>query len=148
VTYRIKWHSLNRFTIALSTSMVATGLVLFQLVIPSLSPALNLHKISQYIAAFQNKGVPVAQLGRYDGQYQFLGRLRKPLFTLKDKNEVFAWARQHPQGMVITYYYKQRPDFERLKPDYVQPYRTGYAAIWQGNRLLSMPEILLPAYSS
>jgi len=60
-------------------------------------------------------------VGKYHGQYHFLGRLQKPFVILTD-SQVNPWLKEHPNGKIIAYYkHKPNPDKEDIL--YEQPYR-------------------------
>jgi len=149
VVYRMRQRSLQQAVAVMSGSAIAIWLVVYLSVIPLMAPILNLQDASQTIATLQANKIPVAHISRYDGQFHFLGRLQQPLPSLIYKKDAAAWAKQHPQGRIVAYYYKDaRPDFDKIIPDYHQPYRGGHMAIWQSETLLSVPEVLQTAHSN
>lgn len=91
----------------------------------NLSPGYDVRPISYQIKLLQERGMPVANVGRYHAQYQFAGRLEKPLAQLS-QNEITAWLDKNPRGAIVMY-------LERLesKPDalFSQPYRGGMAIL-------------------
>lgn len=60
------------------------------------------------VKAFNEQGVDYAFVGNYQGQLQYLGRLRQALPVITSE-QVSAWAEQHPQGYLISLE-KQRPE--------------------------------------
>jgi 4-amino-4-deoxy-L-arabinose transferase-like glycosyltransferase len=84
--------------------------VLFQLGFASkASPDYEVTPLANHLAALERRGVPVAHLGRYDGQYQFGGRLRSPLDAV-EPSRLAGWLGSHPGGRVVVYYRDWRTD--------------------------------------
>ncbi|RKZ40327.1 MAG: glycosyltransferase family 39 protein [Gammaproteobacteria bacterium] len=106
--------------------------ILFSLILPltiirAAGPAYDLHEISQHISTLQRRGEKFAHFGDYHGQYQFLGRLKKPL-TVVDEYTICPWLAQHPQGQLIVYFsssYKKLSQYA----NYVQAYRSKVVGI-------------------
>ena len=69
----------------------------------------NLTKISQSIAKLQKSGQVVAHYGKYNDQYHFLGRLKKPLKILKNGKEFDEYIKTNPNDGVIVYLKRDRP---------------------------------------
>jgi len=103
--------------------------------VPALAPDYDMRPLARRIARLQAAGIPVAHVGKYHGQFQYLGRLRRPLPVLRPAG-VRAWARQHGDGFLVLY----RDDFPRLSGGavYVQDYRGDSAdlMLWPAQRLL------------
>lgn len=62
----------------------------------------DVHPMAAEIKKLQDRGVAVAHAGNYHAQYQFAGRLNKPLEML-NSGSGSAWIKNHPQGAVVTY---------------------------------------------
>ncbi|BCO32795.1 hypothetical protein TspCOW1_28980 [Thiohalobacter sp. COW1] len=112
---------------------VATVLVVMAghlTVLPAAAPAYDLWPAARRIAELQQAGAPVAHAGRYHGQFQFPGRLQRPLTEL-ERTAVTDWVRAHPRGYVILY----QADWPGLGPGAVAlwPYRSDAAdlALWR-----------------
>ena len=115
-------------TITLSSA--ALIILLHLTVIPWLRPAYDLTAISQKIAELQAQGRPVGHLGKYHGQFHFLGRLGKPVTALPfEDRDVHDWLQQKPQGYLILYDRHLVVDTQYAV--FSQPYRNG--------RLLLLP---------
>jgi len=69
----------------------------------------------------------VANVGSYAGEYQFLGRLTRPLAVI-NRSELRAWAASHPTGYVVMYG-KHWP-LSAPGAVYAQPYHLGGVGIW------------------
>jgi hypothetical protein len=94
------------------------------------APAYDVTPAAQRIAEAVARGVPVAVVGDYHGQFQFAGRLREPLPTLEHA-AVAHWLADHPDGRLVV---NVRRLPEAPPPD-VWLYRSGWlvladAAVW------------------
>lgn len=61
----------------------------------------DLVEISRMLGALERAGHPLAFVGTYRGQFQFLGRLERVPVLLKDHEAARAWAAQHPGGVIV-----------------------------------------------
>ena len=94
------------------------------------------------VARAEADGHPIANVGDYHGQYEFSGRLTKPLdvITLDD---AATWAKAHPDGLIIGYPTND-PAHALPPPLFAHPYRGRYVAIWTaGSVSTSGSDILL-----
>ncbi|HEY0180091.1 MAG TPA: glycosyltransferase family 39 protein [Dokdonella sp.] len=82
---------------------------------------------AERIRAAQQRGQPVVHLGWHHGVYEFAGRLEQPLPSLAAPEQFADWVRQHPDGLVVTFYRRFR---FRAEPLYTQPFRGGEVSIW------------------
>jgi hypothetical protein len=84
--------------------------------------AFHLNDAAYKLEKEMQAGHPVAWLGKYDGQFQFLMRLKQPMEIIPYGKKIF-WLRQHPDGRVISI----QPENAMLKPglklSYEQEYR-------------------------
>ncbi len=101
-------------------------------------PAYDLRPISRAIARAQQAGLPIAHVGHYDGQYQFLGRLRQPL-ELIEPNMIVRWANSHPKGRLVVYYHKWSAGLAEYA-EYAQAYRGQAVALWSSAALRAHPK--------
>ncbi|MFQ5755003.1 MAG: ArnT family glycosyltransferase [Acidiferrobacterales bacterium] len=114
------------------------AIVLIQVgVFRTVTAAIDVKPAASFLAALQQDNVPVAHVSKYDGQYQFLGRLRKPLDVIEGP-DLAAWIKDHPRGYVLLYVddagWTIRP-----QPEFIQPYRGRWLAIVPGEQALSLP---------
>ena len=63
----------------------------------------DLHKISQKISELQKSGYTIIHQGKYPDQFQFLGRLHKPLKVIYSKNKIVNFIQKHPKSAVVVY---------------------------------------------
>lgn len=103
---------------------------------PYFRNAYDLTPISAVIADYQRAGYDVAFAGDYAGEYNFNGRLRKPIKELY-LDEVVSWAAAHPRGIVITLLRDELADFPPL---FSQPQRGRTAAVLPSRAYRSEPE--------
>ncbi len=89
----------------------------------------DLRRISTLLAQAQARGTPIGNIGMYEGQYHFLGRLRQPIAELQDGAMLNQWLAAHPQGWVLAY--PDRLDqAARLHALYAQRFRGVWVVIW------------------
>ena len=108
---------------------------------PVLAAAYDLRPLALRLAEWQRQGIPLANFGKYHGQYQFLGRLTKPMAvigikTADEKNFLDA----HPNGRIVAYH-KTLPD--AAKPVAVYRFRTFFVAIWDAATVIRHPGITI-----
>lgn len=83
----------------------------------------DLGEASRYIGQQQQAGRQVAYVGRYQGEFGFLGRLRAPVVALAP-GEAAAWARRNPEGLVVSRDKRLAPP-AMARPEFRQTYKTG-----------------------
>jgi 4-amino-4-deoxy-L-arabinose transferase-like glycosyltransferase len=112
-------------------------------VILHMRPAHDLHPIGDHLRALQQSGVPLAHVGRYHGEFHFVGRLTRAIQVLEPE-QVQRWAEDNPRGRVISYGQdpvdnpKQRNAAvsfparwePRGEPEFTQAYRRKRVFIW------------------
>ncbi len=86
------------------------------------------------IAVFQERGRAIANVGKYHGQYHFLGRLERPVAAI-DGAKVAAWFEANPDGLVVAYH--RVLSGEAGEPVYRQPYRGRILGIWERGAALA-----------
>lgn len=104
------------------------------------APAYDLHAMSAHIAAIQAAHRPVLHVGKYHGQFHFLGRLEHPLGELPPiPEQVLAWARMHPDGYLVLYYDQWPRPLLRENAEFTQDFRgdPGDLALWSAEKLLA-----------
>ena len=131
-------------TRALAFAMLGAIAVLGAGVIPAFVPYSDPAPAARYLAALQERKVPLAHLGKYHAQYNFAGRLRTPIEIL-DPPGLKSWAAAHPAGQVIVI---ERTRHARggandgAAPEYEAPFRGAWVQVWRGAALLvARPEL-------
>ncbi len=85
----------------------------------------SLKQTAQKIKELQNRGKEIAVVGKYHGEYHFLGRLTKPLIVIKkDKKAYLRFVKKHPQAVVV-YRVKKNKNL-KIKPFFRYPFRNGW----------------------
>lgn len=119
---------------------MAVLVTVVHLVVPFVREPFDLEPLSHRIAALQAQGIAVANLGRYHGQYHFLGRLREPIVPLDYGRPVQDWLQSHADGFLLVYYRSRTPV---VPADvYWQPYRGGSVVLWPAHLLIEQPRRL------
>ncbi len=111
----------------LAWSTLLAVLWLLAALIRPLTPAYDMAPISRELARYQAEGRPVANAANYHAQFQFAGRLSRPLEEIGSR-DVPAWLARHPRGVVVVYL-KRGQNAEGYQPLFSQPYRTGTALL-------------------
>ena len=87
----------------------------------------DLRPAAARIAALQQAGIPVAHFRIYENQFQYLGRLERPLPEVWD-DTLKTWSAQHPEGRIV--HYVGTPDAADLAyAELVQPFRSSWLLI-------------------
>ncbi|HEY6942659.1 glycosyltransferase family 39 protein [Dokdonella sp.] len=120
----------KRFARAASaaTAMLAVALVIKLAVIQGAGDRYDIDAIAARIHDAQERGQPVAHLGWHHGVYEFAGRLVQPLPALETLEQFQVWAREHPDGYVVSFYRRFR---FRADPVHAQKFRGGELAMWK-----------------
>ena len=127
-----------------STGSAARGLALSTVLIllfglseanKSFMEGYNLKGMAVAIKNKMDEGCPVAHVGKYYAQYQFLGRLTKPLTLLsggRDSDEVSKFIAGNPNGVLISYLKKNQTLPENAVVYYKQRYRGSTSVVLWG----------------
>ncbi len=86
--------------------------------------------IARVLKAKQDEGYQILHYRKYDGQYQFAGRLTKPIFVLKSKNDVRKYIETHGGKIVLISYEKFKKVINPEDIDFQQPYRGKKVILW------------------
>ncbi len=100
----------------------------------------DLRPASHRIAQLQGQGRPVAWLGKYHGQFNFIGRLRQRIEPLRDRVALEHWQEAHPDGYLLVNH-KVLPAHLPVDVE-VWPYRGGSLVLWPVSRLPPAPDWL------
>lgn len=93
----------------------------------ALRPGYDLRPVAQRLKALQDQGLPVANQGKYHGQFHFAGRLREPLDVV-DEDHLEEWLASHPGGRAVVYF-RKGPYQGPGQVEYTQRYRSQRLAI-------------------
>jgi 4-amino-4-deoxy-L-arabinose transferase-like glycosyltransferase len=89
----------------------------------SIAPYYDVKPMALAIKQVQEEGRPVANAATYHAQYQFLGRLKAPLFEERG-DDLRRWLRDHPDGYAVIYL-KGKQELATIPARYKQVYRGG-----------------------
>ena len=120
---------------ALAFAMLAAVAVVGAGVIPAFVPYGDPGPAARHLAGLQERQLPLAHLGKYHAQYNFVGRLRAPIQIL-DPPEVKNWVAAHPAGQVITIERSRHDGKGNAGPEYQAPFRGAWVQVWRGAALL------------
>lgn len=101
-------------------------------------PAYDLAPLSEWLGERQREGRPLAFIGKYHAQFNFLGRLREPVQALRGGEALAAWVRAHPEGLVVARVKRLDDDLPAL---WDQPYRGGRLRVVEARALLAPPSM-------
>jgi len=90
------------------------------------APNYDVESIGRYLNGLQREGHPLAHVGKYFGEYQFAGRLERPIEII-DSGSVSRWFARHPDGYVIAY--SRRSLTEEPHVDFRQGFRGGVVTV-------------------
>ena len=123
------WKTKNTLTFLwkLVTANILLISVMFLGVIYHTGNAYDLREVSRTIKLIEDKNFPVAYLGNYAGQFDFIGRLDNPPQVITT-TQLFNWTKEHPEGRVIITF-NGKPDFTKIKSQYTSWYRGSHIAI-------------------
>lgn len=105
---------------------------------PALMANYDLTAVADQLGAWQRAGHPLAHVGKYHGQFQFLGRLEAPITVIRAADAP-AWVAEHPDGMIITY--TNRPS-DSFKAELVAPFRGKWVAVWSAAAAAADPTLV------
>lgn len=119
--------------VRLITSLTAGLIVMLHLTAaPAFAKAYDLEPAAQRIKAWQDQGRKVAYVGKYHGEFQFLGRLTQPVVSLETMEEGRVWAQANPAGVVVATLGRSEIPSSPL-PIVQQPYRGKVLVMWNAS---------------
>lgn len=89
----------------------------------------DLNRISQAVRLKQEQGFTVMHLGKYHGQFHFVGRLRHPLVELETREAVAQYAAQHDKVALVSYEQEDKP-LAAGELFFRQPFRSKQVVLW------------------
>lgn len=104
---------------------------------PKLQASMNLQPVAERLADWQRNGEAIAHMGKYHGQFNFIGRLTAPVTPIGlAPKDIETWLEKHPKGKVVSY----RSRLPRGVV-YSQPYKTDFIVVWDREDLARDPDI-------
>ena len=82
-------------------------------------------------------GHPIANLGNYEGEFHFAGRLTRPITELYGDQALQDYARAHPNGLVVAHPGELTPADLRYAL-LAQPFRSSWVVIWPAASLADL----------
>lgn len=99
----------------------------------------DLRPMAEKLAAAESKAVPIAYWRPYNGEYHFLGRLKRNFMVLENREDLQGWVAGHPEGKVVIVVRSADPIY-KWKPEFEQYYRAGRrVGLWSARTLLEHP---------
>ena len=109
----------------------------------TLWPRYDLTPATRLLGAADAQGRAIGFTGVYEGQFHFAGRLEHPITELHGDKEIEAFARAHPDGVVVTH--PGQLDAAALRyPLLVQPFRSSWVVVWPATALADLRAGLRP----
>lgn len=93
----------------------------------SIEPLYDVRPLAGAIRQVQDSGRTVANTATYHAQYQFLGRLEKPLAEIRGA-EIAPWLAAHPDDFAVVYL-DDPQDMQAVPARFKQVYRGGAAVL-------------------
>lgn len=106
---------------------LAAACLAYSLFARTLWPTFDLRPAAERLSALQVAGIPVAHFQVYENQFQYLGRLQKPLEVLHGAT-VEPWTAANPEGR-IAYYARQLSADDLVHAELIQPFRSEWLII-------------------
>lgn len=106
----------------LAAAMLLVFAVLHLLGAPAARSSYDLRPMADRLAAVAAKGGAIAFAGDYQGEFNFLARLRRPVETI-DRGHIAAWLAAHPHGRVVAEYDESERPTLPFHPDFEQTVR-------------------------
>jgi 4-amino-4-deoxy-L-arabinose transferase-like glycosyltransferase len=97
VLLRVRERSLQVWMLALVSPAL---LLCLHLAGKNLFRQYDLRPVAEFLKASEQSGHPMAYLGRYQGEFHFLGRLEHP-FAEEQPEDLARWARNHVDGLIV-----------------------------------------------
>jgi 4-amino-4-deoxy-L-arabinose transferase-like glycosyltransferase len=111
---------------ALAGASIVTVFTADFAVIRVAADAYDQRPIARYLQSLEARQVPVAHLGKYHGQFQFHGRLRRTPEVI-DAERIEQWFAAHPDGRLIAYFRKLPAD---AHPEFTQGFAGRRVAVF------------------
>jgi 4-amino-4-deoxy-L-arabinose transferase-like glycosyltransferase len=105
-------------------------------------PYYSLQTFADRLAALEQQGTPIAVWRKYNGDFNFLGRLPYPLVEIGEKQKLLEWMDSHRLGYVVLIHHPDSSDSENGAV-FAQFYRgSRRIMLWKSADLNSRPENL------
>ncbi|HET6805778.1 MAG TPA: glycosyltransferase family 39 protein [Frateuria sp.] len=103
----------------------------------TLWPRYDLTPTTRLLGAADAQGRAIGYAGVYEGQFHFAGRLDRPIVELHGNDAIAAFARAHPDGLIVTH--PSRLDAAAVRyPLLAQPFRSTWVVVWPATSLADL----------
>jgi 4-amino-4-deoxy-L-arabinose transferase-like glycosyltransferase len=120
----------------LSTSVVVAAHLTAR---PLLDHAFDLRPLALQLKEWEAEGRALAHFGTYHGQFQFLGRLTRPVAAIGLRDgDVEAWLAANPGGRIVSY--RGCPPTDGT-PLYSRSYRGRVIVVWDAAEVAAKPSL-------
>lgn len=127
--------------LAIMATLSATLVVVIHLAArPLLAETYDLRDISEKIGDWQRQDIPIAFVGKYHGQFHYLGRLEAPIAVIGLlRPDTTVWLADNPDGriIIITGEVDESP-----APLYRMPFRGRYLLAYDSAQAVANPNLL------
>lgn len=107
---------------------------------PQIVATFDLHAPAARLAAWQQAGEAIAHVGKYHGQFHFLGRLENPIAMIGLANgDIERWLAANPKGKVVSY--RDTPPVAGPQPLLVHPFRGDFVVVWDRADIAANPRL-------
>jgi 4-amino-4-deoxy-L-arabinose transferase-like glycosyltransferase len=113
------------------------ALTLNTLITLTIWPRYDLTPSARLLGAADAQHRAIGYLGNYEGQFHFAGRLTRPIQELFGDAALQAFARAHPDGLIVAHPSHLDPNDLRY-PLLVQPFRSSWVVIWPATALADL----------
>lgn len=116
-------------TIAIGSALALVAVNLGFLVI---APAYDTRPVARLLARYEAERWPIAVTGDYENEFRLAGRLTTRIVDELGDAQLIAWARAHPDGIVIVDTYRRVKSLpgDWPMPLHLGPFRGRVLAIW------------------
>lgn len=123
----------------LAGGMVVMIASLHLALLPRFNDHYSMKDNGEVLAQYEAAGWSMIHFGKYHGQYQFAGRLKKPLLWTDNTDELAAFLAANPDAKVISYRYKLYDD--EPKPETIVSFRKLKMVIWSADQVRANPKL-------
>ena len=103
----------------------------------TLWPRWDLRPAAHLLGDAERADHPLANLGNYEGEFHFAGRLTRPITELYGDQALQDYARAHPDGLVVAHPGTLTPADLRYAL-LAQPFRSSWVVIWPATSLADL----------
>ncbi|HOX71718.1 MAG TPA: glycosyltransferase family 39 protein [Dokdonella sp.] len=118
----------------ISTASIIATCLACMVFAQTLWPRFDLQPAASHIADLQKAGIDVAHFHVYENQFQFLGRLTRPLDVVHG-GTLEAWVKAHPEGRIV-HYVAALSAADMAYAEMVQPFRAEWLLVERADQWL------------